>query len=159
MTIEADPAADAVIAPLLDPESLGEIVCFTWETFLGSFPIESIVELDGDVVSASIGISGHVEATIVMSMPAAAADTTAATLLGMELAELTPQDRDDAIGEIVNIVGGNVKGILSDDTGALTLSLPVVSRAQLTVPSGTPAVSLGYEVDGDVMVWEVHTRK
>jgi chemotaxis protein CheX len=74
-------------------------------------------------VTASVSVTGAWEGHIVVSCSAPASRDVAAALLGVELADVTPEDVTDAVGELVNIIGGNVKGLMPEPSA---LSLPVV---------------------------------
>jgi hypothetical protein len=64
-------------------------------------------------------------------------------VLGVPVGELNDVDIHDVMGEIVNIIGGNLKGIVSDGAESWNLSLPVVSNAMQTSP-GSGLVSEVY---------------
>lgn len=73
--------------------------------------------------SASVSVTGAWRGHIVVSCSAAAARSVAAGLLGVDLADVTPEDVTDALGELANVIGGNVKGLMPEPSA---LSLPVV---------------------------------
>jgi chemotaxis protein CheX len=52
-----------------------------------------------------------------------AARNAAGALLGIDLGDVTGEDVTDALGELANIIGGNVKSLMPDPSA---LSLPVV---------------------------------
>jgi len=60
---------------------------------------------------------------VVVRCSAAAARNAAAALLGVELDDVTTEDVTDALGELANIIGGNVKSLLPEPCA---LSLPHV---------------------------------
>ena len=60
---------------------------------------------------------------MVVRCSAAAARNAAAALLGVELDDVTTEDVTDALGELANIIGGNVKSLLPEPCA---LSLPHV---------------------------------
>jgi chemotaxis protein CheX len=74
-------------------------------------------------VSASVSVTGAWRGHIVIACSQTASRNAAAALLGVELADVTQEDVSDAVGELVNIIGGNVKGLMPEPSA---LSLPVV---------------------------------
>jgi len=74
-------------------------------------------------VSASVSMTGAWRGHVVVRCSAAAARNAAAALLGVELDDVTTEDVTDALGELANIIGGNVKSLLPEPCA---LSLPHV---------------------------------
>lgn len=72
---------------------------------------------------AAIHISGDWEALVEVHFTESAAGMFAANMFAKEPAELTEDDIRDAAGEIVNMLGGNLKGMIP---GESNLSLPCV---------------------------------
>ena len=62
----------------------------------------------------SISIGGCWTATIIARVSDELARHIAASLLGMDHSELDDELINDAIGELANVVGGNVKGLLAN---------------------------------------------
>lgn len=141
----------------VDQATLAEIVTFVWQTLVGDEIEQGAPATVGAGLSASISICGPWTATIVVAMGEELASRYAADLLGIDAGELTGEDVADAVGELVNVVGGNVKGLLDDD-GASTLSLPIVTETAPTVAGGQLTVSAGFDVGGLPMSWEIHER-
>jgi chemotaxis protein CheX len=67
-----------------------------------------------------------------LTCSAIAATRAAALMFGFDEGEVSPSDALDAVGELVNIVGGNLKGTVSLATD---LSLPSVTDGNLHVDS------------------------
>ena len=82
-----------------------------------SLPVES--------VEASVKIGGQWAAELRVLGPKKLAESTASAMFDMEPNELTPDETHDAWGEIANIIGGNIKGIVDRDCD---LSLPEVKE-------------------------------
>jgi hypothetical protein len=99
--------------------------------------------MDGDIVDAQITLDGGAWHGLVrLVCLAATAEQMAVAMLDAHDETLTQEDVFDAVGEVVNVVGGNVKGVLS---GSVALGLPVVGP----VREG----SLGIPVCGSVLDW------
>jgi chemotaxis protein CheX len=74
-------------------------------------------------VTASVSVSGDWNGHIAVQCPHATAQDLTSAMLGMSLDEIATEDVVDAVGELVNIIGGNVKGLMSSPN---QLSLPQV---------------------------------
>lgn len=127
MTITHEPA-------LADLES---IMNDCWSTFLSNVePLEPVAPSDRSAYawSAAITVSGGWQALVLMQFSETAAKTVAQQMLGMGAdEEPVLEDLNDALGELVNVIGGNVKSLMP---GPSQLSLPLV--AQGTVSTSLP---------------------
>jgi chemotaxis protein CheX len=74
-----------------------------------------------DSIAACAEITGDWQLAVVLNCPVAAARQAAATMFGTTGTDKRPEDLQDAICELINIIAGNVKGVLS---GFSHLSLP-----------------------------------
>jgi chemotaxis protein CheX len=83
--------------------------------------------LDWDI-SGVIALTGEVKGLISISMKSPTADKIAGCLVGKQPG-FSEADVVDAIGEIVNIIAGNVKKNL-EDLFRIIISLPVVIRGR-----------------------------
>ncbi len=79
------------------------------------------------VYCGHIGVEGDWQLQIYAICDAMFAARVASAMFMVEPDELTEGEIGDAIGELVNILGGNVKGILTGDN---QLSLPTVERLE-----------------------------
>jgi chemotaxis protein CheX len=133
----------------LSSELVADLVSLAWSTFVGT-PVDQVepVEIRSDVVCASISIGGPWSATFLLFCSRELATFCAATVLGMPEAELLDEDVHDIMGELANIIGGNLKGIVSDTDHAWTLSLPVVSNGMQSVPGSRLASDLLFVCNG-----------
>ena len=112
--------AEQVWAAYLDPEGV--------RPFLVGEPGEP-----GTAVSASVSLTGGWHGHVVVSCSSGAARHAAAAFLAMEAGEVSDEDMTDVMGELANIVGGNVKSMLP---AATAVSLPhVVSGADNRFPT------------------------
>ncbi len=76
-----------------------------------------------EAIAATVHISGEWNGTACLSCSTAAGRRAAAVMFEMEDEDLTAAEVSDAVGELINVVGGNIKGLLPNPT---TLSLPAV---------------------------------
>ncbi|GAA1133496.1 chemotaxis protein CheX [Nocardioides aquiterrae] len=76
-----------------------------------------------DGVRATIELQGDWNGRLALTCPAGLAGEIAGAMIGTAAADLSAEDVHDALGEVVNVVGGTVKGALG---GELALGLPDV---------------------------------
>ena len=122
------------------------IVDQVWSSFLG----EAEPLLPAPVVlgqpfpadrawSAAVSVSGGWDATVTVELSATVALSLTATMLGLSGPEETEDgDVADAVGELVNMVGGNVKSLMP---GPSVLSLPAVAAGRAAHPTGATEVA------------------
>lgn len=84
--------------------------------------------------SAAVTVSGEWHGMISVELPTGTAEEVTRRMLGMvEGLEETPdEDVADAVGELVNMIGGGVKSLMP---GPSALSLPVVAAGRVARPS------------------------
>ncbi|NIZ90434.1 chemotaxis protein CheX [Kineosporiaceae bacterium B12] len=101
-----------------------------WSSYFGHvepmLPAFEPHDIEGPVLCASVGISGARPGLVSVVVEKAGAAPLAGALL-QEDEGLTDEDVYDALGEIANIVGGNVKALVPD---AGALGLPGIVAAQ-----------------------------
>lgn len=114
---------------------LVEIVNEVWAAYLQQSeaqPTDTEPAYDQRPITGAISITGAWEGHVrVLVPPAAAADITG-LMLAMPPDEVTDQDISDAIGELINIVGGNVKNRSPQPT---KIGLPVVATGRMLFPA------------------------
>lgn len=127
------------------PEIVAELVSMAWSTFVGSElgQIDDVVSTE-NVMCSSISINGPWSATLLLFCDVQVAFASTASVLGMEPHEVEKADVLDIMGELANIIGGNLKGAVSDDNAAWKLSLPVVSEGMQTVPGSKLTTELAF---------------
>ncbi len=137
----------------LTDDDLTMMMTETLETMLG-FELDDTSLLTGETfdLAAAVDIvsdDGPV-ASVVIQCDVSLATLLAQTLFRVTAEDIEPADISDALGEIANIVGGNVKGVLALDT---TLTLPRVD------PSGIPDVSHLDGVVGNRLAFTTRTHR
>jgi chemotaxis protein CheX len=118
-----------VITQLLDEATVQEIADQAWSALVGEDELLVPVpgELGPDTLSSWVEIVGPWTGTVVLTCDRATAEELTRALLAEHApAELEPEDVDDALGELANVVGGNVKAVLP---GPSFLGLPEVGPA------------------------------
>jgi chemotaxis protein CheX len=121
---------------------IASILSDVWTSFLGDAPEVVPVTTDAGPAgrySATVSITGGWQGHVVISVTATGASALAAAFLDLE-EPADPADCDvtDALGELVNMVGGNVKSLAP---GPSALSLPLVVRGGEAAAPDTRVVS------------------
>jgi chemotaxis protein CheX len=116
---------------------LQTVVEEVWTSFLGDDePL--VVGVPGDVAtgwSAAVTVTGAWEGMISVELPTATAEEVCRRMLGVD--DTRDEDVADAVGELVNMIGGNVKSLMP---GPGVLSLPVVAAGRVARSSDTAEV-------------------
>jgi chemotaxis protein CheX len=128
-------------------EDITEIAEEIWASYLDPDGLHPLMSAEPGVVpvgevSASVSISGSWHGHVVLKCSAPTARHAAGALLAMEVAEVASADIVDAMGELANIVGGNLKSTLP---AQCSISLPHVvfgSDAVSAWPSAEPVCEL-----------------
>lgn len=95
----------------------------------------------GDGVTAQIELRGDWNGRIVLTCETQVANEIAAAMLGAPAEEVLPdEDVNDAVGEVLNVVGGSVKGALG---GVMSLGLPGVT-ASTSRPSADSSMIISW---------------
>jgi chemotaxis protein CheX len=107
-----------------------------WTSYLdldGASPLLAFpADTPANEVSASVSVTGAWQGHVVLTCSDLAARHIGAALLSIELGEVTDADIADALGELANIIGGNVKSLLPEPCA---LSLPHVVTGATMWPS------------------------
>lgn len=109
---------------------------------------ETDAPLGGDTVAARVGIDGAWRGTLVLRVGPALGRRLAAAMFERDVTAITDEDLRDAVGELGNMIAGNVKGLLA---GEATLTLPTVGpwHPPEAPRGGAPLVSLPLSVLGE----------
>jgi chemotaxis protein CheX len=108
-------------------DDLREIAEQVWSSYLDPEGASPLVPTSHDKpaedVSGAVSVTGAWRGHVVISFSSTASKRAAAALLGVEFDEVSVADVTDAVGELANIIGGNVKSLLPEPAA---LSLPYV---------------------------------
>jgi chemotaxis protein CheX len=118
-----------VITSLIDEATVQEIADQAWAALVGEdevlVPLPA--ELTTDTLSSWVDIVGPWTGTVVLTCDRSTAEQLTVALLREHApAVLDAEDVADALGELANVVGGNVKAVLP---GPSVLGLPEVGTA------------------------------
>ena len=118
-------ASDApLITALIDEATVTEIAGMAWSALVGEeeFLVPLPTPLPADTLSSWVTIAGPWNGTVVVTCGRDTADELTRALLREHAPDvLEAEDVEDALGEIANVVGGNVKAVLP---GPSALGLP-----------------------------------
>ncbi len=134
-----------------------ELVDMIWSSTLG-MQIEPLddagrAEWALPAVEAQVHIAGTWQGAVVLHTSQRLAVRVAQRMFSLDAAVPTSDDIQDAFGEIANITGGNIKGILSE--GDAHLSLPVVIQGRdytVRVPRSREVLRVEFVCEGHPMV-------
>lgn len=138
-----------------------EVVNAVWQSMLGmeAYDLGPDAELEeGPFITATVLITGAFEGGVTLQLSSIVGRTLAASMFGMETDEVSADECIDAVGELANMVGGNLKALVPQPA---KLSLPSVAEGdsyKVSFP-GTDVVSqVGIGFEGHVLRVEVHSR-
>ena len=136
---------------VVNEEDLAEVAGEVWVSYLDPDGVSPLVptgdEKQPSEVHASVSISGPWTGHVVYASSTEAARKAAAAFLAMDSSEVSSEDLCDVLGELANIVGGNVKAMLPP--GCL-LSLPQVVLA----PESATKYPNAERISGLYGVWD-----
>jgi chemotaxis protein CheX len=147
-------------APVSEDEVL-QICQEVWSAFLGEAELYVAgdgPDVDGALVTGCVSIAGEWSGSLVLECSHDLADAAASALFAADPGTLSPGEVSDAIGELTNMVGGAVKGMVPAPS---RLSIPSVSSGtglSITVPGAARLLSIAFVWDGHparVTLWEL----
>jgi chemotaxis protein CheX len=111
----------------VNPVLLEQIAVDVLNGMLGMNAVsEQTSPLQAEGLTASIRISGDWHAGLEVLTTRQGAARLAEQMFGTQMTDLTEGEVADALGEITNMIGGNIKGLTQGDT---QLSLPCVGTS------------------------------
>ena len=99
-----------------------------------------------------IQVSGPWEGAVTVHCSEALAGVITGAMFGSEPADCTPEEVRDALGELANMIGGNVKALLPE---GCRISLPTVADGiayHLSVPGTRPVVAVTWLCDAEPLM-------
>jgi chemotaxis protein CheX len=110
--------------------AVSSIAAQVWESLFDSAAtiVDAIPdsELGPDMLTYSIGVYGAWEGTVSLTCSAVVGEQMTRSMLALPASDdVDPLDLQDALGEVVNVIGGNVKSLVD----GCTLGLPQVGNA------------------------------
>jgi chemotaxis protein CheX len=135
-------------------EEIRQVAETVWESVLGVSLVRQtlIPPAPARALSGCVHFTGAWEGAVTIECSAEFARQAAATMFGVEPGAASVSDTRDAIGELANMTGGNVKALLPEPC---RLSLPtVVDGADVTtrMTGGELVTSVAFECQGSPLV-------
>jgi chemotaxis protein CheX len=135
----------------VNENDLAEMVEQVWMSYLDPEGLNPLIptydENQPSEVHSSVSITGSWTGHVVFASSIVAARRAAAAFLAMEADEVSAEDLSDVLGELANIVGGNVKAMLPP---GCFLSLPQVVMA----PESATKYPNASRISGVYGLWE-----
>ncbi len=144
----------------LSSDDVAQIVQEVWSSMLSLDvqPVDVAEVTDDLAMAGNVGVTGATDCLISMEVSAEGARHFAAVMFGLDDSDCSDDDIADAIGELTNMIGGNIKSLLPEPS---SLSLPVVTngkRPTVRVPGGKTLLEAAYTTGGYAMNLTVWNR-
>jgi len=118
--------------------------------------------ISGSRVVGSVGFAGDVMGSIYIHVPGSFAKEMAAAMLGMEPDEIEDDDEvNDVIGEVSNMIGGDLKSRLCDAGFPCQLSIPNITRGtdfHIDTIGWVRHERIGFKKDNKSIVVDVYVK-
>ena len=104
-----------------------------------------------ETLTSMVGLAGSYSGILAVHCPKSLSLRITSNMLGMEVDEIN-DDVNDAMGEIANMIGGDVKHIFSPKGADINLSIPTViygSDYMLESMSTAESLVMPFDCDGD----------
>ncbi|MDA8295506.1 MAG: chemotaxis protein CheX [Actinomycetota bacterium] len=143
-----------LLSELIGPETIEEIAHQLWASLV---PTEGVLVPSACAlahlhrasgrITAAVSISGSCDGTVELACSEPLGRAIAAFMFGLPEADLDEAAVTDAVGELANIVGGNVKSLLPPPT---SLSIPIVTTGPTASDEGrTASCAVGFDFLGE----------
>ncbi len=140
----------------LDDEFIKDLTVTVWSTVLGlEASAATPAGEDLEEIRTSVDITGAWEGTISLAFSRSLGRQLTAAMLACEESETTPDLIRDVVGELANVLGGNVKGVLP---GPCKLSLPRVEAGTSSNEGPTIAQRVWFDCAGQPFSVTVRSR-
>jgi chemotaxis protein CheX len=145
---------------VVSPDDVCVIAQDVWASFLNVHL--SRIAVDDAVLAGRSSVVGGVRVTdawfgaVVLELTPSLAREVAATMFDTKPDVVTDAEIVDALGELTNMIGGNIKSLLPAPS---QLSLPMVSASvwPTTVPGSVPVCRVAFSINADtvqISVWQ-----
>lgn len=135
-----------------------QLVC---STLLGldakPLPTGSIEKSSEDSASGSVQVTGEWNGLIMLSLPSLLVNTLTETMFSLEPEKSSIDDKKDAVGELINMIGGNIKALLPQPS---ELSPPILAFGghELYFPSTKLVTHCQFECQGHIFSLSLYER-
>jgi chemotaxis protein CheX len=138
-----------------------EVANVVWESMLGLELEPAVAEQGlpvGSFMTGCVLINGAFEGGVTLQVPSDVARDIAALMFGMERDEVSDDETTDAVGELANMVGGNLKALVVQPS---KLSLPSVTEGtdyRVSIPGTVATTRCAFQCEGMPVLVALHTR-
>jgi chemotaxis protein CheX len=123
-----------------------------WTTMFGlqatANPTMMAGRLKASTLTGCIYITGAWQGAVKVECSGGLARRVAAIMFGADVCDVTPDQINDALGELTNIIGGNIKALLPEPSH---LSMPAVTEGTdylFSVPGSRPMAEMSFTCEG-----------
>ena len=123
-----------------------------WSTMLGLEAKTSQTALNPrlkpSTLTGCIQITGAWQGAVTVECPGGLARRVASIMFGSDACDVTADQVNDALGELTNIIGGNIKALLPEPS---QLSMPAVTEGTdylFCIPGSRPMAELTFSCEG-----------
>lgn len=148
---------------MIDTQNITQITEDVWTAMLGvevkPNPPSTERAPGARVVSGCVQITGEWDGAVVIECSLALASRATALMFAMEEGEAQSAEVHDAVGELANMTGGNLKSMLGGDCA---LSLPAVTEGAdqlVSIPGGEVVERVAFDCDGELLVVSAVERR
>lgn len=125
---------------IVNDDDLYSMAESVWQSMLG-LDIErsdgATAKIGDRAVTACVQITGDWEGAVTVQCDMSLAQQIAAAMFAMEIDELSDDEIRDALGEVANMTGGNVKGLAPGENQLAIPSVVVGDEDALRIPNTT----------------------
>jgi chemotaxis protein CheX len=146
---------------MIATEHIADLVTNVWSTML-STDLTALdpgpVAVPPTLVTSCIQVTGDWEGTVLVQCSLGYARALADRMFEADPGELSPEEVRDAMGELVNMVGGNFKGLLG---GTCLISLPTVVEGgeySISIKGAALMNALRFSDGGHPLLVNVYSR-
>ena len=141
-------------------EQIAGITQDVWSSFVGTVIGSADEEVALDAVDVTVGcvaVTGDWKGCVLLACPKQLARTAASAMFDLPAEQLTGDEIADALGELTNMVAGNIKSLLP---GPSRLSIPVVmvgASSTARMPSAVLVNTVSLACEGlplTVSIWQ-----
>jgi chemotaxis protein CheX len=143
-------------------EEISQFVTDIWSTFLSAKaePIDKTFKPKGkeNTLAGCVQITGEWQGSVTLYAPKDIGMKVAATMYGLSEAEVEDQQIQDVVGEITNVLAGNIKSILP---APCSISLPCVAVTDFNLhhPGSEMLSAVNFECEGLEFLVALHHKK
>lgn len=148
--------------PIECEEEIRQFVTDIWSTFLNMkvAPTETPFKPkgNGNTLAGCVQITGEWQGSVTLYAPKEIGKKIAATMYGLSEAEVVDKQVQDVIGEITNVLAGNIKSILP---APCSISLPCVAITDFNLhhPGSEMLTAVNFDCEGLAFLVVMHYKK